>query len=466
MTPPIPRTAGQPGRRSPACPDHAWPGCSCCAAVAVARDRLRDRRPAERPKAAVPEGGGRRPAEAEAPAQAPRAGGEQAPPGIHPGRADRPRRQLDRRADEPVRPLRDAAPLPVPRQGAGRPQLRLAGRRGGPPPAAERLHPARRPAGRLRARHLPLLLRLERVARGRGRGREVQGRLREVPRRLREDLPPRRRGLAAPVRARLADRLRADRRPATSPPARPRTPASSSTPTAVADVARKRDLAFVDLFAPTLALFTAEPGLQYTINGCHLNEAGDRAVGDPARQGPVRDARTRPTSASTDFETLRAAVNDKSWVHLQDYRMVNGWYVYGGRRTWDTETFPREFVKIRNMAAVRDRYVWDIARGKKVPPAPDDSKTGELFTPETRFGQVKYSESPEGPRILSPEEFIKTCTVPARVRGQAVRRREAVPGAGQAGAARVRRQGAALGGHHAHLPDVEAGRARSPRTSS
>ena len=101
------------------------------------------------------------------------------------------------------------------------------------------------------------------------------------------------------------------------------------------------------------------------------------------------------------------------WLRrLQDYRMVNGWYVYGGRRTWDTETFPREFVKIRNMAAVRDRYVWDIAQGKKVAPAPDDSKTGDLFTPETRFGQVKYSESPEGPRILPPDEFIKTCTVP------------------------------------------------------
>ena len=57
-------------------------------------------------------------------------------------------------------------------------------------------------------------------------------------------------------------------------------------------------------------------------------------------------------------------MNDKSWVHLQDYRMLNGWYVYGGRRTWDTETFPREYKKIRAMAAVRDRYVWDLAQGK------------------------------------------------------------------------------------------------------
>ncbi len=79
--------------------------------------------------------------------------------------------------------------------------------------------------------------------------------------------------------------------------------------------------------------------LQYTINGCHLNDAGDREV---ARL--IDDAmfdQPNPASFGSDlYERVRAAVNDKSWVHLQDYRMLNGWYVYGGRRTWDTETFP------------------------------------------------------------------------------------------------------------------------------
>ena len=180
---------------------------------------------------------------------------------------------------------------------------------------------------------------------------------------------------------------------------------------AVAEVAKRRDLAFIDVFAPTLARFAAEPGAQLTINGCHLNEAGDRLLGVVLDKALFK-GENPANVGSTDFEKLRAAVNDKSWVHLQDYRMVNGWYVYGGRRTWDTETFPREFVKIRNMAAVRDRLVWDIARGKDVPSTPDDSNTGELFTPQTRFGQNKYSESPDGPRILPPDQFIKTCSVP------------------------------------------------------
>src|SRR5690606_38150726 len=96
---------------------------------------------------------------------------------------------------------------------------------------------------------------------------------------------------------------------------------------------------------------------------------------------------------SESFAQLRSAINDKSWVHQQDYRMLNGWYVYGGRRTWDKETFPREYAKIRAMAAVRDRRVWDIAQGKS-PGPPDDITTGELFVPETRFGNPgqAYSE--------------------------------------------------------------------------
>ncbi|MEI8228543.1 MAG: GDSL-type esterase/lipase family protein [Planctomycetota bacterium] len=183
---------------------------------------------------------------------------------------------------------------------------------------------------------------------------------------------------------------------------------------AAKDVAAQRGIAFVDLFDVTKQEFAAQPGLQFTINGCHVNDAGDRVVGAALDQTLFGAPASNQLGAEA-FANLRAAVNDKSWVHMQDYRMVNGWYVYGGRRTWDTETFPREYVKLRNMAAVRDARVWNIAAGKPVAAAPDDSGTGELFLPQTRFGEPRqaYSENPEGgPVILPPEELIKTCTVP------------------------------------------------------
>jgi hypothetical protein len=77
--------------------------------------------------------------------------------------------------------------------------------------------------------------------------------------------------------------------------------------------------------------------------------------------------------------------------------MLNGWYVYGGRRTWDKETFPLEYLKIRKMVAVRDQYCWDIAQGKAVPSTPNDEGTGDLHVPPTRFGNPgqNYSEAEE-----------------------------------------------------------------------
>jgi putative heme-binding domain-containing protein len=180
----------------------------------------------------------------------------------------------------------------------------------------------------------------------------------------------------------------------------------------VAEVAAERKLAFVDVFDDSLKLVTQKPGMQLTINGAHLNASGDQEIARLIDEKTFGSA--SPASfGSEKYETLRAAIVDKSWVHLQDYRMLNGWYVYGGRRTYDTETFPREYLKIRKMAEVRDRYVWDLAQGKPDAVKPDDSQTGELFVPKTRFGEPRqdYSEAEEL-RYLTPQQLIEQTTVP------------------------------------------------------
>jgi putative heme-binding domain-containing protein len=185
---------------------------------------------------------------------------------------------------------------------------------------------------------------------------------------------------------------------------------------AVKAVAAKRKLAFVDIFTPTLAAF-ANSGGKMTVGGFQVTEAGDRVMAqalDAGLFGKPSDSPVKP--GTSDFEKLRAAVIDKGWHHSQDYRMVNGWYVYGGRRTFDYDTFPREFVKLRNMVAVRDEFIWNLAASKPTPAQPDDSKTGELIVPPTRFGSPgrDYSEN-KVLNYLSTAELIKSAHVPSDV---------------------------------------------------
>lgn len=183
---------------------------------------------------------------------------------------------------------------------------------------------------------------------------------------------------------------------------------------AVRRVAAQTGWPVVELFEETAQAFAAKPGCQYTLAGYQVTSEGDRLVGELLSKKLFGDrAQRNPVASKRDaVEDLRSLVNDKSWIHLQDYRMVNGWYVYGGRRTWDHETFPREYNKIRQMAMLRDAAIWTVASGKPKP-AIDDSTTEELIVPPTRFGTPvqKYSEPPEL-KYLSPDEFIAATTVP------------------------------------------------------
>ena|GEM_PF-93951 len=184
---------------------------------------------------------------------------------------------------------------------------------------------------------------------------------------------------------------------------------------AIKQLANEDDYDFVDLFAPTSVAFGQAVGTQFTVNGVHLNENGDKLVSQLLDVGLFQSKHPKGVE-SEEFQRIRYWVNDKSWYHLQDYRMLNGWYVYGGRRTWDTETFPSEYLKIRKIVDVRDQYLWDLAAGNQVPIGPDDSTTGEVFNPETMFGSrddnFRRGREPEVLKYSTPEESIQMMSVP------------------------------------------------------
>jgi len=144
---------------------------------------------------------------------------------------------------------------------------------------------------------------------------------------------------------------------------------------AMRKVAAAEGAVFVDLFAASLAAME-KARKPWTINGIHVNEHGDAEVARLLDTALFGGPATAPTA---DLAKLHAAVNEKNLQFFYDHRGVNGCYIYGGRKNpYGTVNFPAEFKKLRAMTAVRDRRIWDVAQGKPVADAIDDSGTGEV----------------------------------------------------------------------------------------
>jgi glucose/arabinose dehydrogenase/lysophospholipase L1-like esterase len=168
-------------------------------------------------------------------------------------------------------------------------------------------------------------------------------------------------------------------------------------------IAAEADIQFVDLFTPSQEAY-ASSEKPLTINSIHLNEEGYKHVDaalDVALFGPRPDANGK----GVDLEKLRAAVQEKDLQFYYDYRAVNGYYIYGGRKNpFGVVNFPAEFAKLRKMIDNRDQRIWAIAAGQNVPPQIDDSNTGDLPAIPTNYNRPI--------QINSPEDTIGTFTLP------------------------------------------------------
>jgi putative heme-binding domain-containing protein len=158
---------------------------------------------------------------------------------------------------------------------------------------------------------------------------------------------------------------------------------------------------FVDLYTPMLEPM-ADPETDLTINGIHLNDDGYRELAQVLDR-PLFAGDNPGTPAQ--IEKLRDAVVERNRQFYYDYRAVNGYYIYGGRKNpYGVINFPAEFAKLRKMIAVRDQRIWDIAAGKPVSDTIDDSQTGDLPAVETNVATA--------PEISTPEESLRQFTVP------------------------------------------------------
>jgi putative heme-binding domain-containing protein len=175
---------------------------------------------------------------------------------------------------------------------------------------------------------------------------------------------------------------------------------------AMAEVAAKNGIPFVDLFEPTTKLY-AKVDKPLTINGIHLTDEGNRRVAEIAFRGLFPDAAV-PKSDSAEVAKLRSAVLDKNFYWFQRYRVLDGYNVYGGRAyekyngQTNLELMQREMEILDVMTANRDPRIWAVASG-------GDLKVDDTNTPE--FIPVKTNKPGKGPGgthlFVDPEDEIK-----------------------------------------------------------
>ena len=188
---------------------------------------------------------------------------------------------------------------------------------------------------------------------------------------------------------------------------------------AMKEVANANGALFVDPFA-TSAQWFAVSDERLTIDGALLNDDGYRKL-TPWLADALFSGET-PNQSMHD--EVHAAVQEKNFMWLNDFKVPNGVHVYGRRyNPYGPANYPFELKKTREFTQIRDQAIWATLKGEKFDVAGEDAKTSKLppvqsnykpsnknGTPEYRPGQESQTkiEVPEGYKIdlfASEENF-------------------------------------------------------------
>jgi putative membrane-bound dehydrogenase-like protein len=179
--------------------------------------------------------------------------------------------------------------------------------------------------------------------------------------------------------------------------------------------AEEADATFVDLYGPTFQLF-AGSAERFTLNGCHLNDAGYRRLADIIALALL--GTTVPADA--DLAAVHAAVADKNWHWHNRFRATDGNDIWGNRSGLtfvdgqsNADVLRHELTMLDVMTANRDPAIWAAAAGRPFtvddgnvpPPVPVTSNVGggSKSSSKEKEGSVEY---------LSPEESLAKIKVP------------------------------------------------------
>jgi putative heme-binding domain-containing protein len=190
---------------------------------------------------------------------------------------------------------------------------------------------------------------------------------------------------------------------------------------ALAEVARERSVPFVELFTPMQHAY-AEAKQRLTVNGLHLNEAGDRVLAKilvgALVAGNVVPGDTPHELSPTKREELRAAVLQKDLYWFNRYQTTDGYNVYGGRSSLaytdgvtNFTVLQRELGILDALCIDRDRRIAALANGRdeKV----DDSAVPPKIAVKTNIpgpnadGSFQFTDAEAAIKLMTPAKGMK-----------------------------------------------------------
>lgn len=128
-----------------------------------------------------------------------------------------------------------------------------------------------------------------------------------------------------------------------------------------AEIAKKNELLFVDLFAPTLTQMSQSQGKPLTIDGSQLNARGQKVVAEALATGL---GITDPWS--DELEPMRKLIVDKNKQFQYRWRPINGEYVYGRRRDpFGIISYPPEMAELDKIITGLEIKIHSAAKKSK-----------------------------------------------------------------------------------------------------
>ena len=179
---------------------------------------------------------------------------------------------------------------------------------------------------------------------------------------------------------------------------------------ATENAAKQVGVQFIDLFNPTLKLFE-QSKIPLTINGAHLNEEGNRLLGEIIAKALLK----KDISASPPLRKLKQAIHQKNWTWHNRYRATDGNDIWGGRSNLrfvddqsNAEVLQHELAMLDVMTANRDKLIWAVAQGETH--RVDDSNVPKPIGVISNIGGKSRSSNAgkEGnPNYLSAKESVQ-----------------------------------------------------------